>query len=213
MERGRFVVFDGIDGGGKTTQLRRAADYLFGVNKRHTVLMTREPTYSKYGLEIRALAKDPTYLRDPDREVELFVRDRFLHVKEHVKPAIDKGQQVLCDRHKMSTFAYQSASGYNLDELFVKHRNLGITPDLTMVFDLDVNEALSRIKLATGSEGDNFEGRRYLEEVRRNFRIVTDRLIDQGENIVYIDCNLSIDEVAKLVKKELNSLYGIKQAA
>ena len=213
VEKGKFIVIEGIDGGGKTTQLRLAAGYIFGVDKKHKVLMTREPTDSQYGREIRRLAADPTYTRDPEREVELFVKDRFFHIRNHVKPALNKGQQVLCDRHKMSTLAYQSAAGYDLEELFRKHESLDVTPDLTIVLDLDVNTALSRIRLATGSKGDNFEGRSYLQEVRKNFKTVTDRLRDKGENIVYINGNRSLDEVAKSVKIELNVLYGIKQAA
>ena len=104
---GLFIVFEGIDGTGKTTQLHLLAEKLR--QRGYAVVSTREPTEGVYGQKIRELFVDRG-AASPERELELFIADREQHVKETIEPALADGCIVLSDRYYLSTVAYQGAN-------------------------------------------------------------------------------------------------------
>jgi dTMP kinase len=142
---GRLVVFEGVEGAGKTTQLERLALRL----GRHglTVRMLREPGGTTAGDEIRALLLRPGALIPPRSEALLFMASRAALVDEHVRPALDRGEVVLLDRFFLSTYAYQ-VSGRGLPEREVREANGfatgGLVPDVTVLLTLPVAEGLGR---------------------------------------------------------------------
>ena len=141
---GLFIVCEGIDGCGKGTQAGLLVDRLFKMNKRHHVLYTREPARSNYGVSIRQILKEQS---DPYQRgilmAELFVEDRKKHVRELVDPVLRYGGIVACDRYSPSTYTYQQMQGIPLDVLVKMHEGL-LIPDLTVIFDLDAEEAMRR---------------------------------------------------------------------
>ncbi|EIE50392.1 thymidylate kinase [Salipiger aestuarii] len=154
---GLFISFEGIDGSGKSTQARLLAERLRGAGR--DVVLTREPGGSPGAEEIRALV-----LRgDPDRwsaetELLLFTAARRDHLERTIRPALDRGAIVICDRFADSTRMYQGLSRGNLraavDTLHALM--IGVEPDLTLLIDMDPQAALARAKARATAE-ERFE--------------------------------------------------------
>jgi len=143
--RGRLITFEGIDGAGKTTMLARAADWLRA--RGIDVLATREPGGTEWGRRLRALLMQqrPT----AEAELLLFLADRAEHVASLIRPALQRGQWVLCDRYTDSTIAYQIAAR-GLDEAaclpLLRFAEMGVRPDRTFWFDVPVSVAQARLQ-------------------------------------------------------------------
>ena len=141
-----FITFEGIEGSGKTTQIRFAAEFLSSLNR--AVVVTREPGSTDVGLKIRAILLDPAH-HDIDSRAELllYMADRAHHLGAVVRPAIDSGKTVLCDRYFDATLAYQGyARGLDIDLLKLLHKLVldDYTPDLTLLLDLPPDIGLRR---------------------------------------------------------------------
>lgn len=144
--RGRFITFEGIEGSGKSTQLRRLADQL--EHKGVVVVRTREP-----GVGLGPELRDHVLLRanlHPMSEAFFMAMDRHEHVERIIRPALERGDWVLCDRYVDSTLAYQGG-GSGLDSGALHAINgfavRGVMPDRTLLFDLPVEVALERVRL------------------------------------------------------------------
>lgn len=154
---GLFVSLEGIDGAGKSTQIRMLAEALTA--RGHSVLQTREPGGSEGAEAIRRLLVEG----DPDRwspetEILLFTAARRDHLEKTIRPALAQGQIVLSDRFADSTRVYQGATRGDLRALVdrVHAAMIGIEPDVTLILDMDPQTALSR-GLARQSGEDRFE--------------------------------------------------------
>lgn len=139
-----FVTFEGPEGGGKSTVLREISGRLEERGIKH--VLTREPGSGSLGKEIRRLLLEEDHV-DPRAELFLFLADRAQHVENLVRPTLESGQWVLCDRYADSTVVYQGhARGFDLEQLV--HLNSfatrGLQPDLTLLFDLDPAVGLAR---------------------------------------------------------------------
>src|SRR3989338_5000976 len=126
---GKFIVLEGMDGAGTTTRATRLGDYLFKRDKRNTVLLTREPTvHSPYGQRLRRCligeVPEQDMPKNPLEWADLFVNDRKFHVRQIIIPAVREGHHVVCDRHMLSTLAYQSAQGADMETLVKMHEGL-----------------------------------------------------------------------------------------
>ena len=168
MQRGLFITFEGADGCGKTTQIRLLDEYLRAKGK--TTLLTREPGAKGLGVKLREILLNYEGEVSPNCESFLFLADRAQHVDCIIKPALKEGKIVLCDRHTDSTAAYQGyGRGINLEE--IKKLNeiavSGLKPDLTIVFDIDIETSLSRV----GNEKDRMEaaGIDFFNRVRNGY--------------------------------------------
>jgi dTMP kinase len=142
----RFVTFEGIEGCGKTTQMRLAAAWLTG--RGISVLSTAEPGGTPLGLKIREVLLNRGSLEiDAEAELLLFAAARAQHVREVILPALRTGKWVLCDRFADATLAYQGF-GRGLDAGFIRTLNafsmLSLSPDRTFLFDLPVETGLTR---------------------------------------------------------------------
>ena len=139
---GTFITFEGIDGSGKSTQLRLLANSLRAQGCE--VLTTREPGGTPVGLKLRAALLDAQEEVDPLTELLVFAADRAQHVRRVLRPAIAAGQVVISDRYADATVAYQGAGRGFSPELISRIIALateGLRPDLTLLFDLEVGES------------------------------------------------------------------------
>jgi len=142
---GKFIVIDGPDGCGKSTQLKLLAEYLR--KEGIEILKTHDPGGTKIGDQIRHLLKyGAKGIMDVHTETMLFMASRAQLVAEVIKPAIEKGKTVLCDRFISSTCAYQGSSGYSLEKIIElgKFAVGDVWPNLTIIIDMPAEEGLER---------------------------------------------------------------------
>ena len=195
MARGRFITFEGIDGSGKSTQLRRLADTLTAQGR--SVVTTREPGGSPGAEEIRNLV----LTGNPDRwsaetEILLFSASRRDHLEKTINPALVAGQTVISDRFADSTRVYQGATRGDLRPMVDQLHQLmiGTEPDLTFIIDMDPSVALQR-GLARNSGEDRFEdfGLGFQETLRAGFLALAE---DFADRCVVINGNRDPDAIA-----------------
>jgi dTMP kinase len=140
-----FITFEGIDGSGKSTQLRMLASELR--LRGREVVTTREPGGTPLGKRVRKVVLDAEEQVDPLAELLLYAADRAQHVRRLVRPALESGHFVLSDRYADATVAYQGAGRGFPEELVAEVVALatgGLMPDLTLIFDLTVEESRRR---------------------------------------------------------------------
>ncbi len=187
--RGRFIVFEGADGTGKSTQAARLAERLDAV-------LTREPGGTPIGSKIRTLVLDPDHPELDDRtETLLMAADRAQHVAEVIGPALASGRHVVSDRHVASSLAYQGVGrGLGVDAVAaVNAFGLdGVRPDLTVLLVLDTSDAQSRIGSPDRIEAAGSGLARAVADAYRSFAA------DRSDWVV-VDASGSIDAVAERV--------------
>ncbi|MDX9724322.1 MAG: dTMP kinase [Myxococcota bacterium] len=153
MQTGLLIVFEGIDGSGKSTQVALLAAALR--QRFSDVITTREPTQGPHGMELRRSAASGRH--DARREAELFLLDRREHVESLISPGLSRGAIILCDRYYLSTVAYQGARGLERSELLRQNQAIAPAPDLALFIDVPVEDALTRIRQGRGGRVDDFE--------------------------------------------------------
>lgn len=204
MPRGLFITFEGADGCGKTTQIKLLDEYLRG--KGFSTLLTREPGAKGLGEKVREILLNYDGEVSPRCESFLFLADRAQHADCIIKPAVKNGIIVLCDRHTDSTIAYQGyGRGVNIEEL----RKLndmavnGLKPDLTLVFDIDVQTSMERV----GQEKDRMEsaGIEFFERVRNGYLEIAKQ---EPQRVKVIDSTQSIEEIHNKVLELLKNVIG-----
>ncbi len=172
-EKGLFIVFEGIDGSGKTTQLQKTVQFLENYGRK--VVVTREPGGTALGQKIRSLLLDVDNRGIDDLcELMLYAADRSHHVTEIIEPAISRGDVVLCDRYILSTLAYQGyGRGLDLDTIRSLNRMAthGCQPDLTVILDIDPVSARARIVQHRSNAPDRLEQEKvdFFERVRQGY--------------------------------------------
>lgn len=157
---GTFITFEGIDGSGKSTQLRLLAHFLKQAGCE--VLLTREPGGTPLGNRLRAALLDAHEEVDPLTELLVFAADRAQHVRRVLRPALAMGQVVFSDRYADATTAYQGAGRGFSPELISEIIQLateGLKPDLTVLFDLSVDDSTTRTRRRTNGtqRGDRLD--------------------------------------------------------
>ena len=162
---GLFVVFEGIDGTGKSTQLRLLAENMR--EKGFAVVPTREPTDGLFGKKIRELfVNRETVSRE--QELELFIADRHEHVQKVIEPALAEGCMVICDRYYLSTVAYQGANDMDIASIMAKNSDFPV-PDLAVIIEIDPAESIYRITNHRNENPNSFEKEEYLRKVAAIF--------------------------------------------
>ncbi|MCW1916210.1 dTMP kinase [Luteolibacter sp. GHJ8] len=161
---GLFIVLEGIDGTGKSTQSGLLAEWFRSQGRE--VVASREPTDGPWGAKIRATALSGRL--SPEEELDLFLKDRRQHVEELIAPALAAGKVVILDRYYFSTMAYQGSRGFDPAEIRRQNEAFAPRPDLLFILDLDVDSALARIG-GRGDTANEFEKRDSLAKCREIF--------------------------------------------
>ena len=195
---GLFIVFEGLDGTGKSTQIKKIKEYL--VDKNYDVISLYQPTYGFYGKKLRDLFIKGHIIPIKD-EILLSVNDRRESVENEIKPALEQQKIVLLDRYYWSNAAYQGILEENYS-VILKKNNEFPDPDIIVFFDIDVQTANKRISDERKEKPNQFEAINNLEKSKIIFdSIIADKSF-KGELII-IDANKDIDLVFKSILKEL----------
>ena len=185
MSQGLFIVFEGIDGTGKSTQSKRLAEWYR--SRGREVVLSREPTDGPWGKKLRESAT--TGRLSAEEELECFLNDRREHVEMSIKPALAEGKVVILDRYYFSTMAYQGARGFDPAEIRRRNEAFAPQPDLLLILDLSVESAHGRIG-ARGDTANEFEQRDTLTRCREIFLSLRDEPF-----ACVIDAEPSLNEV------------------
>ncbi len=197
MKKGLFITLEGADGCGKTTQLNLLKEYL--TSRGYEIVVTREPGGKGLGEKLREILLNYDGEVSDRCEAFLYLADRAQNIDTIIKPAINSGKIVLCDRHTDSSVAYQ---GYgreqNIDNINMLNELAvnGVHPDLTIVFDIDTETSMARV----GAEKDRLEsaGIEFHKRVRNGYLEIAKK---NPQRIKVVDASQAIEEVQRDVIK------------
>ena len=196
--RGWFIVFEGVDGSGKSTQLDLLSMKLRDQGIDH--MLEREPSDGSIGRFIRDYAEAGERYLSPESEALLFTADRFEHSKR-IEIILEQGLTVICDRYYHSTLAYQGAAG--VDVAWLRDlQKFALKPDLVLLLDVDPEWSLMRV---SGRTLTVFENRNYLKMVRDLYI----GFAKEGEMKI-VDTGRPVDEVEAEVLRLVEELMGVE---
>jgi dTMP kinase len=205
MEIGKFITFEGTDGSGKTTQIKLLEEYL--KNKGYEVVLSREPGGTKVSELIRELILDPANTEiAPLTEMILYAASRAQHIAQIIKPSIEAGKIVICDRFVDSSYAYQGF-GRGIDLRLIADVNRvaidGISPDITFFLDIDPETAIKRRIIATGADRIEQEKLDFHKRVYDGYKKMSLLFPDR---ITTIDAEKPIDEISFQINKYIDTI-------
>ncbi len=212
--KGKFIVFEGIDGSGKTTQIKELSKWLNETDlipENNQLVITREPGGTQLGHSIRSLLLNTSEETSPDpiTELLLYAADRAQHVNKIIRPSLNKGDWVISDRFCGSTLAYQGY-GRKLDIQLIKDLETiatqGIYPDITFLLDIPVEESIKR-RINTKDDRMEKEGREFLLNVSLGFKTLSEESKWKKISAIYSKENIFAEiksEIIKLAKDTQN---------
>ena len=205
--KGKFITFEGADGGGKSTQVQLAAEWLR--KQGYDVITTREPGGTVLAEKVRELVLDPALPLNTTSQSLLYLAARSEHVEKVIRPALDAGKVVLCDRFSDSTLVYQGLSlGKGLAELTVLRQlcsfaTAGLEPDLTLVLDGRPEKLAKRRELRGVTDRYEQQGLAFQHRLRDGFLTLAKA---EPARIKVLNAEGSTEEVAEAVQKALAKL-------
>ena len=205
--KGKFITFEGADGGGKSTQVQLAATWL--QQRGYEVVTTREPGGTVLAEKVRELVLDPALPLNTTSQTLLYLAARSEHVEKVIRPALEIGKIVLCDRFSDSTLVYQGLSlGKELAELTVMQQlcsfaTAGLEPDLTLVLDGRPEELAKRRELRGVTDRYEQQGLDFQHKLRDGFLTLAKA---EPERIKVLNAEGSMEEVAAAVQKAIANL-------
>jgi dTMP kinase len=192
-DRGTFVVLEGIDGAGTTTQATRLAAWL--EQKKISVELTREPTSGPAGALIQQALQGKIDL-DEKALALLFAADRIDHLSRVIEPALAKGSWIVSDRYVLSSLAYQSV---HVPLPWVRLLNqYAPWPEVTFLLDAPVEVCLERIR-ALGRPVEHYEKPGTLQSIRENYQKLAEALLEAGQRIIVLDATEPVEAVNQKV--------------
>lgn len=200
VNAGTLIVFEGLDGAGKSTQVERLVARLRAAG--HPVCRTREPTDGPAGARIRALSSAGADLA-PEEELALFVEDRFEHARTCLEPELASGHVVVCDRYYLSTVAYQGARGLDARAILERSERDFPIPDLVILLCIDPDRGLARVGARGEARNLAFEQRTFLERVDAVFRSI------ERDYLVRIDAAAPPEDVERAVLDAVHHHTGL----
>ena len=199
-ERGWLIVFEGIDGTGKSTQCRKMEEYLN--KKKVSVARFREPTDGIWGQKIRKILTVGRGDIDREEELSWFNKDRQEDVEKNISPALSEKKVVLMDRYYYSTAAYQGALGLNLDNILRDNESFAPIPDRVYIFTAPPKQCLKRIEDSRDSYS-SFEKLDYLIKVQRKFELF------KGSHIKKINSVSTVEDIHAQLCADIHELMEI----
>ena len=199
-KHGLFIVFEGIDGSGKSTQARKLSEYFQKNNI--PVLLTNEPSNSDVGSQIRKYISTENISQE--ELAGMFIDDRKLHLEKVIVPALKEGKHVVCDRYLYSNIAYQGASGLSIDSLKEQNKAF-LKPDHLFFFQINVALALQRVQKRNETHSI-FEKKKFLEKVSE----IYSQLHGEEGNSTLIDAERSVDDICREIRTSLSKNKGDK---
>ena len=193
-----LIVFEGIDGTGKSTQCRMLANLL--TERGVPNISLAEPTLGVWGMKIRTLLNEGRQGVSPEEELSWFIKDRKEDVEFNIIPALADKKVVLMDRYYFSTAAYQGALGMNPDQIRLENETFSPIPDRVLIFINSAESCLERIE-SSRSQKSAFEKLDYLKNVQKIFKSF------DGPSIRFIDSVGSISAVHKTVLSSIEDLF------
>ena len=206
--QGKFITFEGIDGVGKTTQVKLLQKYLR--SKGINMLVTREPGGTEIGRHIREiLLRRELENMDSRTELLLMFAARVQHLKEVIYPALNEGAWVLCDRFTDSSYAYQGeGEGIPFEEIqkIEALTQEGFAPDLTVLLIGDIKIARQRVRERSGKK-DRFESKppEFFERVQQTYLKLAD---NDPRRFAVVEADQSIDEVATAIQRVVRERFS-----
>jgi dTMP kinase len=192
---GFFVVFEGGDGAGKSTQVKQLTEKL--TKLKETVVITREPGGTELGKKIREILLDQNEFEvSPRMEALLFAADRSINMSQIIKPALEKGNVVIADRHIDSSIAYQGVGrglGAQTIEEISRWATQEIIPDLTVLLDVDANTGQSRLQTKDRLDRESTD---FHTKVNQAFR---DLAKANPDRYIVINATKPVEEISDLV--------------
>lgn len=212
-----FITFEGVEGSGKTTQIRRLKRYL--TRKGFACKITREPGGPPISEKIRKILLDPQNRKlTPISEFLLYEASRAQHVDEVIKPLLKKGTIVLCDRFNDATLAYQGY-GRKIDHNLIRKLNRlasqGIKPDLTFLLDcpseIGLKRALQRNRASRNEKEGRFEREKipFHHRVRRGYLEIAKR---EPQRVKVIDTRMGEEKVFEKIRERVDEQIGFKES-
>lgn len=177
LQHGFFIVFEGLDGSGKTTQAILLKEFLD--KKGYDAILLREPTEGSSGKKIRRLLSNGRKGISPQEELNLFIEDRKENLKKNITPAMKENKVIVQDRYYFSTIAYQGALGIEPQQIRVMNEAFALKPDLVFYLEIKPGLGLKRIETGRKEKRDAFEKENYLSKVKEIFDSFNDSFIEK----------------------------------
>jgi dTMP kinase len=198
MSKAKFITFEGIECAGKSTQVKFLADYL--LQKNIQIHCTREPGGTVLGDQLRQLLASHAYQVDAVSELLMMFASRSAHVSEVIRPMLQSGTWVLCDRFVDASYAYQGA-GRQVSQQTIASLELltcqDVKPDITFLLDLPISQMLERMQeRSTGPDRIELESQAFFEQVRAAY---LQRASDEPDRFVVLDAGLEVDQVSQTI--------------
>ena len=207
MMRGRFISIEGGEGAGKSTMMKRVAAWLESMG--HQVITTREPGGTELAEKIRAILLDDEHMELCNQaELLLMFASRAQHLAELIRPALARGETVLCDRFTDATWAYQGGGRQLPSELIAGLEQMvhgDLQPDLTLLLDLPVELGMRRAARRSAADRFEQESVNFFERVRKAY---LDRATSQSERFAIIDASREVEQVWAQIETVLNKRLG-----
>jgi dTMP kinase len=205
--KGKFITFEGIEGCGKTTQIKLLDEHL--QKNGYKTLLTREPGGTEIGDKIRQILLDPSNKKMcPTAELLLYGASRAQHIEELINPALFDGKIVLCDRYSDSTTAYQGAARRldleKLDEMD-KIATSSLKPDLTIVIDISARDGLKRATKRGQPDRLEQEKLDFHERVRKGYLNIAKK---EPNRVLVVDGNKDIGTVHRNIIAGFEKIIG-----
>ncbi len=198
-QRGCLVVFEGIDGTGKSTHVQLLAQYLRGLG--YEVVTDFEPTRGPWGMKVREAAMAGARL-DIEEEIDCLLQDRREHVRDVIEPALERGAWVLLDRYYLSMMAYQGASGVNVEDIREWNEDFATVPDIAFWMDIPLEVAVERMR-QRGNAADAFEHEPFLQACKNIYSAMEMPWLHR------VEVEGSIEEVHARVRELLLAELGV----
>ena len=198
MKKGMFITFEGADGSGKTTQIELLKKYL--LNNNIDFVFTREPGGTIISEAIREIILDKTYDEMTNKtEVLLYAASRAQHVEQYIKPLLEQGKIVICDRYIDSSVVYQGiARGIGVEEVFKINSwaTNSLQPDITILLDIDVSVSIKRKVKQKELDRLELQKEEFHKKVIEGYRMLANK--EKGRFLI-VDASLQVEEIHQII--------------